>query len=131
MELSPFNLSEKTILITGASSGIGRAIAIACSNMGATVILTGRNKERLDETLAQMFQGNHVAHSADLTIDEERERLVSQLPKLDGLVQCAGVGSRIPCKMISTADIDHIFEPNFKAPVLLQTALLSQKKKAL
>ena len=128
MEFSPFNLSEKTILVTGASSGIGRAISIACSKMGATVVLTGRNKERLDETLTQMSQGNHLVLSADLTIDEERERLVSQLPKLDGLVQCAGVGSRIPCKMISTADIDHIFDPNFKAPVLLQTSLLSQKK---
>ena len=100
MEFSPFNLSEKTILVTGASSGIGRAISIACSKMGATVVLTGRNKERLDETLTQMSQGNHLVLSADLTIDEERERLVSQLPKLDGLVQCAGVGSRIPCKMI-------------------------------
>jgi len=128
MEISPFNLSGKTILVTGASSGIGKAIAIACSNMGGAVVITGRNKERLDETLAQMSQGNHLALSADLTVDEEREKLVSQLPKLDGLVQCAGVGSRVPCKIISTADIDHIFEPNFKAPVLLQTALLSQKK---
>ena len=49
---NPFSLSGKTILVTGASSGIGRATAIECSKMGAVIVLTGRNQERLQETLA-------------------------------------------------------------------------------
>lgn len=128
METTPFNLTGKTILVTGASSGIGQAIAIMCAKMGASVVITGRNQNRLNSTLAQMGKYNHLAITADLTKDEDRNQLVSQLPNLDGVVQCAGVGSRIPCKMISRIDIEYVFEPNFFAPILLQSAILSQKK---
>ena len=105
-QFNPFTLAGKQILVTGASSGIGKGIALACAKMGATVIVTGRNVERLNETLNQMLDSTsslqasveHKAISADLTKAEDIDRLVSELPKLDGLVECAGVGSRVPCK---------------------------------
>lgn len=125
---NPFSLAGKTILVTGASSGIGRGIALACAKMGATVIVSGRNVERLNETLNQMPEGDHKAFSADLTKAEDIDRLVSELPKLDGLVQCAGVGSRVPCKQISMDDIAHVMRPNMEAPILLQSAILAKKK---
>lgn len=125
---NPFSLSGKQILVTGASSGIGRGIALACAKMGASVIITGRNIERLNETLSQMPVGVHKAVSADLTNAEDIEALVAELPKLDGFVQCAGVGSRVACKDIDPSVIDHTMNPNFEAPVLLQAALLKKKK---
>lgn len=127
-QFNPFTLAGKQILVTGASSGIGKGIALACAKMGATVIVTGRNVERLNETLNQLSEGDHKAVSADLTKAEDIDRLVSELPKLDGLVQCAGVGSRVACKMMTQADIDHIMKPNLEAPVLLQAAILAKKK---
>lgn len=125
---NPFTLSGKQVLVTGASSGIGRAIAVACSKMGASVTITGRNTVRLNETLHQMSQGNHQAVSADLTHADEFASLVSGLSCLDGLVHCAGVGSRIPCRQIQQSDIDYVMKPNLEAPILLQSALLSAKK---
>lgn len=84
-QFNPFSLVGKQILVTGASSGIGKGIALACAKMGATVIITGRNVERLNETLSLMSEGDHKAISADLTKAEDIDRLVSELPKLDGL----------------------------------------------
>ena len=127
-QFNPFTLIGKLILVTGASSGIGRAIAIACAKMGATVIVTGRNVERLNETLSLMPVGNHKAISADLTKAGDVDSLVNELPKLDGFVQCAGVGSRVPCKNIGKEDLEKVFMPNVEAPILLQSAILASKK---
>lgn len=125
---NPFSLTGKTILVTGASAGIGRGIAVACAKMGAQVVITGRNQERLQETLSQLEGDNHSIIIADLTNEKERTALVTQLPMLDGMVQCAGVGSRVPCKMLTQADLDYVMKPNIEAPILLQSQLLSQKK---
>lgn len=57
---NPFSLEGKTVLVTGASSGIGRSIAIECSRMGANVVLTARNETRLKETLSLMESGKHL-----------------------------------------------------------------------
>lgn len=125
---NPFTLVGKTILVTGASAGIGRGIAIACAGMGAQVILTARNIERLQETLTQLEGEGHTYIVADLTNEEERIALVEQLPILDGVVQCAGVGNRVPCKMLVQEDLDRVMKPNTEAPMLLQSLLLSEKK---
>jgi len=127
-QFNPFSLAGKQILVTGASSGIGKAIALACAKMGATVIVTGRNVQRLNETLSLMPEGDHKAISADLTKAVDIDTLAAAIPKLDGLVQCAGVGSRVPCKGMTQADIDYIMKPNLEAPVLLQSAILTKKK---
>lgn len=127
-EFNPFSLKGKTILVTGASSGIGQGIAVTCSKMGANVIINGRNKAKLEETLSQMSGDNNSILTADLTIMEEISSLVDQLPKLDGIVYSAGMGQRILCKQITEKDLDTIMAINFKAPVLLQSEILKKKK---
>ena len=126
--MDKFSLSGKTILVTGASSGIGRGIAIACAEQGACVVLTGRNEARLKETLSQMSGDGHIIIPADLTDEKQRQTLVEQMPELDGLVQCAGVMNRVPCKSIGQEDIDSVFAPNVEAPMLFQADLLQERK---
>lgn len=125
---NPFSLKGKTILVTGASSGIGRGIAVSCSRMGATIIVAGRNEKRLDETLSLMDKGMHTKMVCDLTIQNDLIVSVSALPNLDGIVHCAGIGQRIPSKQLQEENVDDVMSANFKAPVLLQTELLKQKK---
>lgn len=125
---NPFSLEGKTTLVTGASSGIGRETAIQCSRMGASVVLTARNGQRLQETLDRMSGEGHLAVPVDLTRQESIGKLVDGLPELDGIVQCAGLGSRMMCRYIEQKDIDNVFTVNFNAPVLLQKSLLEQKK---
>lgn len=128
LQYNPFSLTGKTILVTGASSGIGRGIAVTCSKMGANIVLGGRNKARLHETLSEMEGDGHELAVADLTKKEELEKMVDTLPKLDGIVHCAGIGQRILCKQLQESDVDNVMDMNFKAPVLLQTEILKKKK---
>lgn len=125
---NPFSLSGKIILVTGASSGIGKGIAMACAGMGAQVILTARNTARLQDTLSALEGKGHSYIAADLTDATQRTALVEQLPALHGVVHCAGVGSRVPCKMLTQEDLDYVMKPNAEAPMLLQAELLSEKK---
>lgn len=125
---NPFTLKGKTILVTGASSGIGRGIAIACSKMGASVIINGRNEQRLAETLREMRGEENLSLIADLSQTDAVAIMVRQLPKLDGVVHCAGIGQRILCKQLQESDLDNMMDVNFKAPVMFQTELLRQKK---
>lgn len=125
---NPFTLEGKTILVTGASSGIGRGIAIACSKMGATVIINGRNEQRLAETMTEMQGEENLSLAADLSDSNSLTEMVSRLPKLDGIVHCAGIGQRVLCKQLQEADLDTMMDVNFKAPVMLQTEILKQKK---
>lgn len=125
---NPFSLKGKTILVTGASSGIGQSVAIACAKMGASVVLTARNEARLQETLQQMPEGNHLVVPADIVFPEQIQFLVKKIPVLEGIVHCAGVGSRVPCKALNEDSIDFVMKPNFVAPVLLQASILSSKK---
>lgn len=125
---NPFSLEGKTILVTGASSGIGRGIAVTCSKMGAAVVINGRNEQKLHETLSLMEVGNHVVAAGDLTDAKAITALVHALPKLDGIVHCAGIGERILCKNVVEDDIDKLMDVNYKAPVMLQTEILKQKR---
>lgn len=128
MNYNPFTLEGKTILVTGASSGIGRGIAIACSKMGASLILHGRNPKKLDDTLVQLDPGNHSIITADLRERNSVERMIETIPVLDGIVHCAGVGQRVLCKSATEKDVDSVMDTNFKGPVLLQTEFIRKKK---
>lgn len=125
---NPFTLEGKTILVTGASSGIGRGIAIACSKMGATIVINGRNEQRLAETMKDLEGDNHMSLVADLSDNQALSSMVAQLPKLNGIVHCAGIGQRVLCKQLQEEDVDDMMGVNFKAPVMLQTEILKQKK---
>lgn len=125
---NPFSLEGKTIFVTGASSGIGQGIAIACSRMGANVILNGRNHMKLQATLAQLEEGTHKIVIADLTDNASVVKMTEELPALDGVVHCAGIGQRVLCKSATEKDVDSVMDTNFKAPVMLQAELLKQKK---
>ena len=126
--MNRFSLEGKTVLVTGASSGIGRAIAIACAEVGASVVLNGRNQERLKVTLDALSGEGHIVIPADLTVTEQRQALAEQVPVLDGVVHCAGIGSRVLCKMLEEQDVSRVMQANFDAPVLLQAELLREKK---
>jgi NAD(P)-dependent dehydrogenase (short-subunit alcohol dehydrogenase family) len=125
---NPFSLKNKTILVTGASSGIGRAIAVECSRMDATVILTARNKIRLRETLEMMNGSDHSIIVADLVKPEDRTLLAEKLPTIDGLVNCAGLVKTLPVQFIKESDLDEVMTINFTAPTLLTTMLIKKKK---
>ena len=125
---NPFALTGKTILVTGASSGIGRATALLCARMGARVVLSGRNAERLQATLDLLEGEGHQAIRADLTDAAGREALASQVPALDGVAHCAGIGHRKLCKSLTEEDIAAVMTANLNAAVLLQSALLAGKK---
>lgn len=125
---NPFSLENKKILVTGASSGIGKAIAIECSKMGARVIITGRNEERLAETYRELV-GEHPAYIvADLTKEEDIERLVAKTENLNGLVNCAGLTIPKPFKFLQESDIETVMTVNFNAPLLLTQRLVKKKK---
>lgn len=127
-QFNPFSLLNKKILVTGASSGIGRETAIICSKMGANVIITGRNEDRLCETFNQLDGDNNDKITADLTDSIQIDSLVSTLPKLNGIVHCAGIGNRTLLKMVKENDLSKVMRTNFESPVLLQKSLLKNKK---
>lgn len=124
---NPFSLKGKTVLVTGASSGIGRATAIICSKMGADVVLTSRRADALQQTLSEMPGSGHVAVPADLTSQSDLSALAEKCPELQGVVHCAGVGGRSLLKSVKEAEIERMMKANFQAPVLLQKTLMKAK----
>ena len=127
-KFNPFSLEGKTILVTGASSGIGRETAIACSKMGAKVVLTARNEERLKETLSMLEGEGHQYVVADLGKKEEIDRLVEQMPVIDGLVNNAGFNVMQLVPFIKSEDAARVFDVNLLAPVLLTHKVVKKKK---
>jgi NAD(P)-dependent dehydrogenase (short-subunit alcohol dehydrogenase family) len=127
---NPFSLQGKRILVTGASSGIGRATAIECSRMGATVILTARNEQRLQETLAQMESPNrHQIVIADLGTEEGILAVVSAVNEpLNGVVHSAGISGHQLFSFLKKSEIASMFEVNYFAPLYLTQSLLKKKK---
>lgn len=128
--MNAFNLSGKTILVTGASSGLGRQTAITASEYGATVVITGRDTNRLNETFAALRGEGHQQFAADLTIQSDIDRLVANLPLLNGVVYSTGISDLSPARFISSETIAKTFRISFDASVLLTAALLGKKKLA-
>jgi NAD(P)-dependent dehydrogenase (short-subunit alcohol dehydrogenase family) len=123
-----FSLEGKTILVTGASSGIGRSVAIECSKMGANLIITGRNLVRLNETSQLLSGDSHQMICADLTNSNEIITFTDRLPVLSGIVHAAGINTKTPVKFITEEKIDSIMKINYYAPALLIQSILKQKK---
>ncbi len=125
---NPFSLEGKTILVTGASSGIGKITAIECSKMGARVIVTARNVDRLKETFDLLTGDNHQFIISDLSNDKGIDELVEQIPRLDGVSHNAGIVLTKPFLFYKRVDIDSLFSTNTFATVFLVQQLLKKKK---
>lgn len=125
---NPYTLEGKTILVTGASSGIGRSTAIECAKMGAKVVITGRNEERLLQTYDQLEGDGHQYKVADLSSVADIDALTDQMPLLDGLVNNAGISNTKPIGFIKSEDLERLFGTNAFAPMMLTKSLLKKKK---
>lgn len=131
MTENPFELQGKTILVTGASSGIGREVAITVAKFGASLIITGRNAERLSEVFSSLNKANSQHHFqiiAELTSDEDIQNLVTSIPNLDGVVNCAGINDKSLLKFIDRSKIERMFNINYFGPVLLIKELVKRRK---
>jgi NAD(P)-dependent dehydrogenase (short-subunit alcohol dehydrogenase family) len=123
------SLKDKNILITGASSGIGKATAILFSELGANVIITARNQEKLDETYKALNPSiHHLKINADLTQVNDIKSLVKLLPAIDGIVHCCGKVMPVPVKFIKESQLQDVFSVNYFSAVNLISELLMQKK---
>ena len=127
---NPFSLEGKTILVTGASSGIGQATAIECSKLGAKLVITGRNAERLQQTFEQLEGEGHQQIIAELTNVEDVKCLIDGCPELNGLVLCAGRGVLLPLQFCDEEKFQNVFKTNFFAPVEMLRLLTKKKKLA-
>lgn len=122
-------LEGKKVLVTGASSGIGRGIALACAAQGADCVLVARNEDRLREVQAACGGGRHRIEMVDLSDTEALRALVERIEPLDGLVQCAGIGdNQTPLKFITPEFYDRLMAVNLRAPILLLSMLDRRKK---
>lgn len=125
---NPFSLEGKTILITGASSGIGKAVAQECATAGATCIITARNEERLLETFNNLDGEGHQFVMADLNNPDDIETIVEQMPKLNGIVSCAGIVETKMLKFTEEDDLLRLFNTNAFSSIRLIRTLVQQKK---
>ena len=128
MAYNPFILEGKTILVTGAAGGIGRATSVECAKLGAKLLLTDINEAGLQETLSMLDGTGHLLMVADLTSQDALDNLVAELPMLDGFVSNAGVTKPTPVKFISKEDLERIMSINTFAPICLTQRLLKKKK---
>ena len=124
----PFSLAGKRILVTGASSGIGRQTAISCAEMGAQLVITGRNEERLAATYEALVGEGHLFLSADLTKAEDISAVAALAGEIDGIVHAAGISKLVPLRMLKQTHLDEMFAHNTYAPILLTKELLAKRK---
>lgn len=129
------SLIGKTVLVTGASSGIGRATAVLASQLGANLVISGRNREELLFTLSSLQKDNHQSHIAltcDFSLPNDMkiflEKILEHGLKIDGVAHCAGISITEPLRFIEENSVDNIFDINVKSAIYLVSGL---KKKRL
>lgn len=131
MNTNPYSLKDKTILITGASSGIGRATAVVCASLGARIVLTGRNITALEATKKQLrvlVDGEHVIIPGDLTDENVIASIVEQSTSLDGLVNNAGLSLMKPIQFVNIEDLESMFKIDTFVPMMLLKFMVKKKK---
>lgn len=122
---NPYSLSGKSILVTGASSGLGWSAAIESARQGATVLATGRNESRLAQLLEELpGNGQHRVAAFDLSDAQQRQQLIAWAGALDGVVFSAGVQQLVPIRLLSEAMFDEVVGLNVKSPLMLLQQLL-------
>ena len=125
---NPFSLEGKTILVTGASSGIGRCAAVECSKLGAKVIITARNVERLHETLSLMEGNNHEVRVCDLSNTQSIFDMIETLPEIHGVVNNAGFTTLQPLPFINELEFQSMIQVNMMAPIMILKQMVKKKK---
>lgn len=128
MSFNPFSLAAKRVMVSGASSGIGRQIAISCAAMGAQVVATGRDSARLADTATLLAGDGHLSIAADLRNPDDLARVAAEAGELHGVVHAAGIARQVPFHMISEKHMNEVFSINVHAPLLLTRALLARKR---
>ncbi|MDA8447211.1 SDR family NAD(P)-dependent oxidoreductase [Paracidovorax valerianellae] len=123
-----FSLHGRRVLVTGASSGIGAAVAKLCSELGAELCLSGRDSERLEITHAGLAGSGHTVVAGDITDPATLDALVQSAPHFDGLVSCAGVATLVPMRMASEKYLQQMLAVNYLAPIGLAQRLLHKRK---
>ena len=128
---NPYSLENKTILVTGASSGIGRATAVECAKLGASVIITARNEQRLSAVLAELDTSmgqNHQMVIADIATSEGIDMLIAALPTIDGLSSNAGIAlGNSPIKFIGEEQMHSLMQTNTYSHAILAKNLFKKK----
>ncbi|MCC8559801.1 SDR family NAD(P)-dependent oxidoreductase [Xanthomonas vesicatoria] len=125
-----FGLIDKTILVTGASSGIGAAVATLCARLGATVVLNGRDMQRLEDVAADLAGSGHSVIAGDLTDEQTRVRLLGASERYHGVASCAGVAALVPFRMAAEKHLQHMLSVNYLAPITLTQQLLFKRRLA-
>lgn len=125
---NPFSLEGKTILVTGASSGIGKATAMLCAAMSARVVITGRDEARVEETFNLLQGEGHQKFVFDLTDEVAAQVAIGAMPAFDGIANCAGIADMNPFPFVTKQEMEQVFSVNFFAPVMLVNQLLKAKK---
>jgi NAD(P)-dependent dehydrogenase (short-subunit alcohol dehydrogenase family) len=128
MTYNPFSLKDKNIFISGASSGIGKSIAIECSKAGAKLIINGRNEERLNSTFLLLEGEGHIQLVSDLSENEGVSKIVNKISVLDGIVHCAGIAKPMPFQFSNKDVLQEVMGINFFSPVTMTQQLLKNKK---
>lgn len=119
-----FSLAGKTILVTGASSGIGRQIALSCAKFGASIIAAGRDVIRLEALLTELNGLGHRYVAGDLREDAAVKTLAEQSGKVDGVVHSAGISALAPMRQVSRKHLEMQLAINLVCPTLLTQQLL-------
>lgn len=121
------DLLKKNILVTGATSGIGKQIAMTCITNGANVFFCGRSEEKLAQ-LNKLYGDTHRYIKVNLALDEDINALSEIDVQLDGVVHYAGIMKTLPAKFVNREALHEIMNTNFYAPTLLTSCLLKKKK---
>lgn len=125
---NPFTLEGKTILITGAASGIGKATSIESSKLGAKIIAVDVNEKGLEELMPQLEGDGHLPLAGNLCHEDFLKQIGESSPALDGVFLCAGVSDTTPVKFITEEKIQRVFDVNLTAPIMMLRQLLVKKK---
>ena len=129
-----FSLKDKTILVTGASSGIGKSAAIALSQAGAKIILVSRSEEKLSETLEKLNGNGHFSAPFDLTqlddIPAWMKGIAEKTGSINGLLHCAGMHIAKPLQLITSLDLEKIWKVNVASAFMLAKGFRQKKVKS-
>lgn len=116
MNGNSFSLQKKNIVITGASSGIGKQCAITCSQMGANVILIALEEDKLNETMKLLLDGNNLSYAQDITKYEEIDNVitdaVSKVGKISGFIHSAGIEMTLPLNVLKPENYSKVYSVN-------------------